>query len=242
MQKAPTSLDSDTSTNSSSKKYAAKLQQKRGNKLIHQVLSRRMQARLIASEYLRNGLQLQLAYETVTRKRWNTKVLSSVITSGSDFIDEINAALKDSDVEKNRVMALLWAMANISPLDYMDDEGVTLSIKDLKALPRELQALLEEVRITKRMVRVIDENGAPASDQNGDPVLREETNVKIKVASKQSAIDTIAKIGKMIGPSVVINNNYDIAVLMAESDRRAVRMRREVIDCEATEHQGLAEK
>lgn len=184
----------------------------------------KLQNRLIATEYLRNGLNLNEAYTTVTRKSWRSAQAVGIVTS-PEFLHEVGEALSGTTADKNRVLSLLWAQAVTSPLDYMDDDGKILTIKELKQLPRELQALIEEVKIQRKTVALVDENGKVVKDDEGKEVTTEVEYVHLKFPSKQMALDTIAKIGKMIGPQVAVQNNfYSFDRAMAEADARVMEL------------------
>lgn len=202
------------------------------NKRMKRVLS----ARLVASEYLRNGLNLAKAYESVTHKKYTTARFNAMMSNDTAFMEEINVALTAADVEKNKVLALLWAMANVSPLDFMDDDGATLSIAELKKLPREVRAIIEEVNVTTIYKTVLDENGKAMKDKDGKPLLKPEQHVKIKVANKQAAIATIAQIGKLIGPTTLTQNNYIVSIGQSMADADARRL--EILRARGNEIQG----
>lgn len=191
-------------------------------------MERVLTARLVANEFLRNGLNLKQAYEDVTRKKYTPTRFNAMISTDNAFMDEVNLALQAADVEKNKVLALLWAQATTSPLDFMDDNGVILPVAELKKLPRVLQALIEEVKVTTVHVPVKDEHGKVMKDENGKPYLRPEQHVHLKFPSKQAALTTIAQIGRLIGPQVLNQvNNFNIGTLMTEADNRRMRQFRE---------------
>ncbi len=185
-----------------------------------------LMARLVASEYLRNGLNMKAAFESVAKQRYSTRAFHALVNSEDGaFLAEIDTALKSADIEKNKVLGLLWAHATASPLDFMDDDGVILSVAELKQLPRELKSLIEEIKVTREEVPVKDEAGKVIRDEEGKPKMRVVEKVHLKFPSKQGALNTIAQIGKLIGPSVVQNNyNYVTNIgqaMMAADNRRA---------------------
>lgn len=178
-------------------------------------------SRLIANEYLRNGLNIKQAYEAITKRKYSPVKFSAIVADNdSAFLNEIDTALKSSDVEKSRVLALLWAMATTSPLDYMDDDGVPLSVADLKKLPRELQAIIEEIFVETTYERAMGDDG-PVKGENGELLMVPRQRVRIKVSGKQAALNTVAQIGKLIGPAV-LQNNYitNIGQIMIDADSR----------------------
>lgn len=187
-----------------------------------------LMARLVASEYLRNGLKMKEAFESVAKQRYSTRAFHALVNSEDGaFLSEIDTALKSADIEKNKVLGLLWAHATASPLDFMDDDGVILSIAELKKLPRELKALIEEIKVHREEVQVKGADGKPMLDEDGAPMMRVVEKVYLKFPSKQGALNTIAQIGKLIGPSTVTNNfNYvaNIGQVMMEADNRRAQL------------------
>lgn len=205
-------------------KKVTKAAQKRAESRVRKVREKLM-ARLIASEYLRNGLRMKDAYESVTGKRYTSRAFHSLIDADSGaFMKEIDNALVSADIEKNKVLGLLWAQATTSPLDFMDDDGVILPIAELKKLPREFQALIEEVKVFREEKPAKDEEGNILRNDDGSVQMTTVERVQLKFPSKQNALNTIAQIGKLIGPTSVTNNNYNfvanIGQLMVDADNR----------------------
>lgn len=185
-------------------------------------ITKAITARLVANEYLRNGLDIKRAYEDVTHKKYHLSRFRVMIAQHDNaFLSEIDLALRSADVEKNHVLALLWAQATTSPLDFMDDNGVVLPIAELKKLPRELQALIEVVKVTTTYVAARDTDGKPVMSDDGVPLMVPEQFVYLKFPSKQAALNTIAQIGKLIGPSVLIQTSItNIGQIMLDADSR----------------------
>lgn len=175
-------------------------------------------ARLIAQEYLRNGLNFEVAYLKLRGRRPRAKDKVAVMAM-PEFEEEIARCLGTVDIEREQVLRLLWVQASMSPLDFMNDEGKSLTIAQMKKLPRELQAMIEVVNVNTVMVQARDGNGNLVSDDDGVPLMVPETKVSIRVADKARALKTIAEIGKMIGPKVVNNTaNFNFAALMVKAD------------------------
>ena len=144
------------------------------------------------------------------------------------FIDELRLILDKTDVEKDRALSILWSMINISLLDYFDDNGDILPVRELKKLPRIYQIMLTEIDVQSYQHPVTDKEGKVMCDDNGSPYLRTETKVKLKLPDKQSAMNQLAQIMRWVGPSTVINNNtVNIGSMMVEADAR--RGRAEII-------------
>lgn len=182
-------------------------------------------SRLIANEYLRNGLNMKAAFEVVTKKTYTTQRFNAMLSADDQaFIREIDVALKAADVEKNKVLGLLWTQATSTPLDFMDDDGMILPIAELKKLPRELQALIEEVTVKTEYVLAKDENGKTIRNEDGVALQVPKNYVRIKFPSKQNALNTIAQIGKLVGPSIIQQNFItNIGQVMVDADNRRAR-------------------
>lgn len=199
--------------------------------------------RLIANEYLRNGMNIKSAYEAVTKKKYCRTRFSAIVTDmDGAFMREVDTALKAAEVDKNQVLSLLWTLATTSPLDYLDDDGVTLSIAELKKLPRELQSVIEEVFVETTYEKVIGEDG-PVKDEEGNLLMVPKQRVRIRVSGKQEALNTYAKIGKLIGPAVVNNNYTNItnigqAMIDADSRRNSLMVEHAARPKRVIEHKG----
>lgn len=208
---------------------------KPNNKRMKKVL----EARLIATEYLRNGLDIKAAYESITHKRYTAARFNAMVATDNSFMEEINLSLKSADVEKNRVLAMLWAMATISPLDFMDENGFTMPVSELQKLPREVKAMIEEVTVVNEQEIIKDDDGKMVRDDEGRPLLRNVQRAKVRiVASKKDALKIIAEIGKLVGPTTLIQNTFNMVTVgqnMVEADNRRLQLLKErgnVIDVE----------
>ena len=184
--------------------------------------------RLVANEFLRNGLKIKDAYESVTKQKYTPARFTAMI-DGQDnhFLTEIDAALKTAEVDKNKVLGILWVQATSVIFDFMDDDGQFLSIAELKQLPREIQALVEEVQVRTDYEPVKDENGKVMKDDDGKPYLRPVQRVHLKFPAKQTALNTIAQIGKLVGPQTVVNNYaVNVGQMMVEADAQRLKIKR----------------
>lgn len=182
-------------------------------------------SRLVANEYLRNGMDMKRAYETVTKKPYTPAKFQAMLSAPDcPFMGEIDTALKASEIEKNKVLAILWVQATSVLFDFMDDEGNMLTIAEIKKLPREIQALVKEAEVHTSYEHVMDEEGKPLKDKKGEFLMVPKQYVKLKMIDKQKALDSIAQIGKLIGPTV-LNQNFvtNIGQIMLDADNRRVR-------------------
>lgn len=182
--------------------------------------------RLIANEFLRNGLKIKEAYESVTKLKYTPAKFNALI-QGHDqmFLREIDSALANAEVEKNKVLGILWVQATSVVFDFMDDDGNFLSIAELKKLPREVQALVEEVEMRNTFEPVKGDDGKTLKDEEGRPYMRPVSRVKLKLTSKQAALNAIAQIGKLVGPTT-ITQNFAVSVgqFMVDADARRAQV------------------
>lgn len=185
-----------------------------------------IRARLIAQEYIRNGMNLGAAYTQVTKMKAGNKSLDQMTGGHTDeFVDEIRTMVDGARIDQQAVLNNLWTLIESSIFDFFDDDGNVLSIKEIKRMPRVYQQLIEQIEVKSAQHQVFDEKGKPLLDDNGNPYLRSVQDVKIKLPPKLLAVDLLAKIMKWIGPNVVINNNNtNVAVFMTEKDQQRRRM------------------
>lgn len=184
------------------------------------------QTRLIAQEYVRNGFKFNEAYKRVTGTRAiSEKSMHRVLGPMSDvFMDEVRVMVEKSDIDKDKALNILWSMVNMSVLDYFDENGHVLSIKELKSLPRVMQIMIHEVRVKSVQVPLKDETGKLMLDDNGSPYLTRQEQVAIKIPEKMAAIQQLALLMRWTGPMVNLNVNLTVGQLMIEADERKRRV------------------
>lgn len=186
-----------------------------------------IRARMLAREYVRNGMNLHQAYKTVTGYKDARPITLKDACRGhvDDFVDELKTLVEASKVDQTAALNFLWEMIHTSILDYFDDNGQVLPIRELKKLPRIMQQIIEKVEVKSVQSEVHDEKGNTLFDDNGRPYLKTSQYVKIELPPKLIALDQLAKIMKWVGPSVVINNNNtNIGVLMTEKSAQIERL------------------
>lgn len=153
------------------------------------------------------------------RKPYVIKAVKRVLF-GDLAADEVEGAGKEWAIER-------WQeQLNISPLDYFDDEGKVLPVKELKKLPAWFRRNLTGITSTRTEVPVTH-NGEEVMDDEGKPLVIVTDNVSITMVSKEKALENIAKCLKWIQSH---NVNVDITVgmdalreSMAAADSRAAR-------------------
>lgn len=190
-------------------------------------LRRKTRSRLIAQEYVRNGMNLRKAIQTVSGNKTlcNSASVLSLLGAGTDaFIDELSKIVDKSQVDKNRALNILWAMVNASILDFVDDNGDVLPIAELRKLPRVMQIMISKIEVHSTQ-RVVKENGKVVYDDNGSPYVTVERRVKIAIPERMEAIAQLAQMMKWVGPTTLIQNTVNIHQAMSDADSRVARAR-----------------
>jgi hypothetical protein len=189
-------------------------------------IKKHARARLIAQEYVRNGMNLRNAIATVTGSK-STKAGNGILTLMGDstdtFVEELKHLINNSDISKDRALNLLWAMVNTSIIDFIDDNGHVLPIAELRKLPRVMQVLLSKIDVTTTQHTVRDEKGKVMKDDNGSPYLSTEQRVKIELPEKMVALNQLAQIMRWVGPTISITNTINIGRMMSDADARMQR-------------------
>lgn len=187
-------------------------------------------ARLVAQEYVRNGMNLIDAYNAVNHTAYvpNGQTMYRLLGKATDdFMDELNRLLARSDISRERALAILWTMINTSILDFLDEHGNILSVKELKKLPRTMQLLLSKISVESHQSVALDPTTKkPMLDDLGRPYLTTHAKVRIEIPDKLVAFRQLAEVMRWVGPTVQVNNFVSVGVQMAEADARARRMDR----------------
>lgn len=196
-------------------------------------------ARLLAQEYIRNGMNIVKAYVTLTDCAESTADGATLarMTRGhlDEFVDEIRVQLANADIELERVLSQLWTILQTSVLDFFGEDGRVLPVKELKKLPRCIQAIVNKISVRSTEVVVKDAQGNVMVDDNGRPYLKLDQKVHIELPNKLDAHRHLAALMKWTAPTV-INNNFNtvnIGIAMASADDRRRRMER-TYDADAT--------
>lgn len=183
-------------------------------------LVRSSRARLLAQEFVRNGFNLAAAYRTALNRQptWRKNGTVKAPHEMDEFVDELSIIMKDARIDKTEVLNILWSMIHASVLDFFDEHGNVLSMAELKQLPRVMQILIHKIKVHRTESPVRDKDGNVMLDDMGKPHLAYTTRVEVEVPEKLVAIRQLAEIMRWVGPSVTINANVNIGILMAEMD------------------------
>lgn len=193
------------------------------------VLRAETKAKLVAQEYVRNGMDFIGAYNTVCQTNYpkqgpgHLTAFRLLGKSMDTFVEELNRLLAKTDISRDRALNILWAMVNASVLDFMDEHGAMLPVRELKKLPRVMQIIISEIEVTTKQVIAKGADGKELFDDMGRPYLLTLSHVKIKVPDKLVAFRQLAEVMRWIGPSVQINN-YNVGTMMIEQDAQSKRI------------------
>lgn len=189
-------------------------------------LKKAARARLIAQEYVRNGMNLRNAIITVTGSKAlkpGNSMLKLLGDSTDVFVEELSKIVDKSDISRDHALSLLWAMVNTSILDFIDDHGNTLPVGELRKLPRVMQIMLTKIKVTTKQEVVKGDDGKVMKDDNGSPYLATTQQVRIELPDKMLALNQLAQIMRWVGPSVLVNQTFNIGRAMADADARIAR-------------------
>lgn len=192
-----------------------------------------LQGRMVAMEMIANGGDFQKAYAAVPGMRARDKRKAQTRTPEHLFhpiaLDSFSRALKDAldvrEISKDQALALLWTQTMSSPLDFYDDNGVAMSIAELKQLPALVRAIITEVRVETHEEVLVDAKGQPILDSKGDMQKLAKQVAVVKIADKNDALRQIAQIMKWVGPTVQINaDKVSMATIVGAAESRASRL------------------
>lgn len=184
-------------------------------------LAKAIRGRLLAQEYLSNGANMHKAAEKVlgTKPGREHRTIKDVVGGRtSAFTQELERLLQRVDIDKDQALRTLWAMVNVSLIDFVDDNGNLLPIKNIRALPRVAQQIISEMTVTRSYKPVRGADGEYLYDPNThQPILKPEVSLKLKLPEKIKAIQTIASILKWVeGTKITVN----IAQVMKQADEQ----------------------
>lgn len=184
-----------------------------------------MQGRMMAQEYVRNGMNYGKAVSAAGIKSVQSQNSINYLNPAvqDSFFDELSSLVKAADIDRDRALQILWTMVNTSLLDFVDDHGNFLPIKELKKLPRLMQLCLTKVKVERREEPIFDGVGKKRHmvvDENGRPYLRKIEYVHIEIPERMAAINQLAQLMKWVGPAVQITN-FNFGQFMADADSRA---------------------
>lgn len=187
-------------------------------------VKRTAMARLVALEWLRNGGRFPDAWATVTGG--SPQPMAQALKDDMPvFLAEVERGLQKAGVDKEQILAMLNAQAMMSPLDFIDDEGRTLTVAELKKLPRHLQAAIEGIKVTNSEKIATTPSGAPILDDDGNPIKVPVQTVEIMLVDKQKATKLMAEIMRWVGSGINININNRTVNFAAVQQRAENRVR-----------------
>lgn len=158
----------------------------------------------LAREFVNNGMRKTNAVSAVfgvPLKQAKTDKYMSIFDS-SHFRQMVSQMLQGVDgefAEPPKEFAIQRAMSVLmmNILDYVGSDGRWLTVDELKALPRDMQLLLDDFKMKNviRPVALTDQNGKVVKDDNDEPYMVEvrEQWVDIKLPDKTKQLELLAK-------------------------------------------------
>lgn len=188
-------------------------------------LSHEMRGRLIAQAFVANGGNTKDAIRTATTVKNPTGSIDHFPAAVQKaFYEELDRLLAKADINKDAALRSLWTMVNVSALDFLGNDGLPLSVAELRKLPREVQNVIDRIEVVRALKPVRGDDGEYLFDPNTHrPILRPSVTCRIKMPEKTKAITALAQILKWIDTGTHLTVN--IAQIMKQSDERANNMR-----------------
>lgn len=197
-----------------------------------------VRARLLAQEYVRNGQKLGAAMATIGIRSTDGSIGRLAVWQQDIFFDELQRLIARSDIERDRALQIMWTMVNTSILDFIDENGRMMEIKELKRLPRLVQLVISKIKIKRIQQEIKDKDGHLVLDDHGSPYLKTTEIVELEVPERLAAMNQLAQLMKWTGPIVQVNN-FNIGRHMMDADMRAEQAK---VIYEAAERQLLSKE
>jgi hypothetical protein len=134
----------------------------------------------------------------------------------------------DDDVPLTKEGATkIWRkMVETNVLDYMDDEGNTLTVKELRKLDIYVQRSIKKITI-KNVKELVTIGGKPLLDDDGERIILVHQHVKIELVDKQRALLDLARAEKWIEThsegGVNIYVDADTLIQAAQKQEKALK-------------------
>lgn len=182
----------------------------------------------LAREFINNGLSKKKAWQAVYGcKRPNEKAFA--IFNSIWFRKLVREMLIGEDGEvglpdKEYAVQTLMRQIDANVLDYLDDDGEWLSVKELKGLPSYAQRLIKTLRVHTFEEPVTINEGQP----NEREIMVRQQRVHIELWDKQKAMGHLARVMRWIesdkGGDINVILGSDV---MAEAYQRIKQLRKD---------------
>ena len=193
----------------------------------------------VAREWINNGFRPRKAYAAVFGVSLRSAKDQAYRLFGSSwFRAKLASMLQGTDGElaelpKEYLLQKLVNILEMNILDYINDDGLYLTVPELRALPIELQVLLDNFTMvnTVRHVALKDADGVVI--KIGDaPYMVEvrEQKVHLKLPDKLKTMETLAKAMEWISTHSETTINVIDASVMQNAETRVKELRRDYIE------------
>lgn len=198
------------------------------NRITADRIANEVRARRLAQAWVRYGMDMHKAFIEVTGRDFHkTKNSITQLTNNNvdAFVDEVRVCVDRSDIDKSAALNLLWTILQASIVDFFDENGRMLTVRELKKLPRVYQQIIQKMKVRTWQKPLKDKDGNLMFDDNGRPYVMEESEVELEILPKIEAIKQLALIMKWVGPATVINHNtINVAAYMVNADERVRKL------------------
>ena len=179
----------------------------------------------LAREFISNGMRQTPAYAAVYGVDLKqARVMASKIFNSTWMRSLIRDMLMGEDgepaeISKEYALKIWMRQIESNVLDYVDDEGQWLNVKELKSLPDFAQQ-----HIKKLNVHTWEE---PVDDGNGGERMVRHQRVQIELIDKQRALEQMAKAMRWIETKGDVNLTVVSSDVMIEAQKRIEKLRKE---------------
>lgn len=188
----------------------------------------------LAREFINNGFRQTKAYSAV----FGTSISASRTNASKVFNSTwmrslINEMLMGTDgeaaePEKEYLLEKLMKQIESNVLDYLDDDGSFLNVKEIKALPKFAQQLIKKLDVHtwhEPLMEVLEEGGQPVEVGQ----IRHQ-KVHLELYDKQKALELLAKAMQWIGDNESGGTTYLTANVMIQANQRVDELRRDDLE------------
>ena len=187
----------------------------------------------VAREFINNGFKQTKAYASVMGKTiTQSRGPASKLFNSAWMRSMIHEMLRGTDGElaelpKEYLLEKLQKQIEANVLDYIDNDGSFLNVKELKALPMFVQQVIKKLQVHTWHEPLME------TDEAGDRVevgqIRHQ-RVQLELYDKQKALELLAKAQKWIAGDSGDTNVFLNADVMISANKRVEKLRREDIE------------
>lgn len=199
----------------------------------------------VAREFINNGFKQTKAYASVfgislRSAAWH----ASQLFASTWFRAKVSLMLLGVDgdvglVPKEYFIQKMMNVLEMNILDYLDDDGLWLTVPQLRELPLEMQVMLDNLKMTniERDVVLRDDDNKIVYDEAGKPCILKirEQRVFIKLPDKYDYLKMLAQSMEWLVTHIDVQLALITRETMQEAEARIHQYRRDSIEGEAKE-------